>query len=144
LYFARGKWFVKAINGTTHLESMTLHPYLRDAEGKPPKRYTSTGTRKVESIQPMDLKRKLSREVCIFRLGDSDRRFWITGTLPLKEGEVEENAPGEERKEKRREKGDRHEKDRGETRRERERGEKRVSRSRSGRLCYSGELQPSR
>jgi len=125
LYFAKGKWFIKAINGATYLESMTLHPWLRDAEGRPPKRYTSTNTRKIEAIQPMDLKRRLSREVCVFRLGESDRRFWVSGSLPLKDGEFEED--GGERKKERGERGERHE---APSRRERE---TRRSRSRSRR-----------
>merc|ERR1712060_193557 len=78
---------------------MTVHPYLRDAEGRPPKRYTSTGGRKIESIQPMDPKRRLSREICVFRLGESDRRFWVSGPLPLKDGEYEEDG-GERKKDK--------------------------------------------
>merc|ERR1712039_577120 len=114
LYFAKGKWFVKAVNGVTHMESMTLHPYLRDADGKAPKRYTSTGTRKTETIAPVDGKRRLSREVCVFRLGDSDRRFWVSGPLPVKDGEVEED--GGDRKKDRggrdRERGDKKDRDR--------------------------------
>merc|ERR1719382_1651301 len=90
LFFMKSKWHLKAVNGTTYLESMTLHPWLRDAEGAAPKRYTSQGTRKTEAVQPMDPKKRLSREMCVFRLADSDRRFWISGPLPLKEGEVEE------------------------------------------------------
>merc|ERR1719401_218124 len=90
LYHAKGKWHLKAINGTSYLESMTLHPWLRDMEGTAPKRYTSQSTRKTEAVQPMDPKKRLSREMCVFRLGDSERRFWIAGPLPLKEGEVEE------------------------------------------------------
>merc|ERR1719373_282810 len=86
----KGGWHLKAINGTTYMESMTLHPWLRDAEGAVPKRYTSQGTRKTEAIQPMDPKKRLSREMSVFRLGDSERRFWISGPLPLKEGEMGE------------------------------------------------------
>lgn len=113
IYHVKGKWFLKAINGSTYVESMTLHPYLRDMDGKQPKRYTSANTRKVEMIEPMDPKRKLTREMCIFRCGDSDRRFWIQGTLPLGDGEFEELAAGEraERKEKRREKGRKEDRD---------------------------------
>mmetsp|Transcript_25363 Transcript_25363/g.78987 ORF Transcript_25363/g.78987 Transcript_25363/m.78987 type:complete len:233 (-) Transcript_25363:100-798(-) len=124
LYFTKGKWFIKSVNGATYLESMTLHPWLRDAEGRPPKRYTSTGNRKIEAIQPMDLKRRLSREVCVFRLGDSERRFWVAGPLPLKDGEYEED--GGDRKKDRGDRGERHEA----PRREKERGR---SRSRSRR-----------
>uniref|UniRef100_A0A7S1RMQ7 Uncharacterized protein n=1 Tax=Alexandrium catenella TaxID=2925 RepID=A0A7S1RMQ7_ALECA len=121
LYYAKGKWFIKAINGVTYLESMTLHPWLRDGEGRPPKRYTSTAGKKTEAIQSMDLKRRLSREVCVFRLGESDRRFWVAGPLPLKEGEFEED--GGERKKERGERGERHE--------AKGRGEKERGRSRS-------------
>merc|ERR1719382_434222 len=92
LYFIKGKWHLKAVNGATQLESMTLHPWLRDAEGAQVKRYTSAGTRKIETIQPMDPKKRLSREMCVFRLGDSERRFWVSGPLPLKEGEMEETG----------------------------------------------------
>merc|ERR1712039_417138 len=141
LYFAKGKWFVKAVNGVTHMESMTLHPYLRDADGKAPKRYTSTGTRKIETIAPVDGKRRLSREICVFRFGESDRRFWVSGPLPVKDGEVEED--GGDRKKDRgdrdRERGDKKERDRrdddrdaGRREKERERREDR-SRSRRGR-----------
>merc|ERR1719436_1557290 len=69
---------------------MTLHPWLRDAEGGPPKRYTSAAARKTEAVQPMDTKKRLSREMCVFRMGDSERCFWVSGPLPLKEGEMEE------------------------------------------------------
>jgi len=126
LFYMKGKWHVKAINGTTYLESMTLHPWLRDAEGNNPKRYTSQGNRKTEAVQPMDPKKRLSREMCVFKLGDSDRRFWIAGPLPLKEGEMEEAGADASR--------GGGERDRGEKRkdRDRERGEKRKrSRTRS-------------
>jgi len=140
LFFIKGKWHIKAINGTTHLESMTLHTWLRDPEGAVTKRYTSAGTRKIESIQPMDPKKRLSREMCVFRCGDSDRRFWIHGPLPLKEGEMEEagekekgGGGGGEKRGRDRERGDR-DRDRGEkpARREKERARSRTrSRSRS-------------
>ncbi len=39
----------EAVNGNTYLESMTLHPWLRDAEGAVPKRYSSTNARKLEA-----------------------------------------------------------------------------------------------
>eukprot|EP00928_Gymnodinium_smaydae_P048303 TRINITY_DN32282_c1_g1_i1.p1 TRINITY_DN32282_c1_g1~~TRINITY_DN32282_c1_g1_i1.p1 ORF type:complete len:285 (+),score=47.98 TRINITY_DN32282_c1_g1_i1:88-855(+) len=95
IFFKGGKWFLKAINGVTALESMTLHPYLRDEEGKPPKRYVSTETRrKTDQIQAMDGKRKLTRENCVIRLGESDRRFWIAGPLPVGPGEVAEETGG--------------------------------------------------
>mmetsp|Transcript_27001 Transcript_27001/g.62340 ORF Transcript_27001/g.62340 Transcript_27001/m.62340 type:complete len:236 (+) Transcript_27001:114-821(+) len=102
LYHARGKWFVKAINGVVHVESMTLHPYLRDQDGKPPKKYTSAGVKKIMSFSPMDPKRKLTREFCVFRFGDSQRRFWVQGPLPLGDGEAEETTgePHEGRKKK--------------------------------------------
>lgn len=128
LYFQKGKWFVKSINGQVHMESMTLHPYMRDADGRPPKRYTSTNNKKIETIMPMDSKRRLSREICLFRLGDSDRRFWVAGALPLKDGEVEEDAGGKEGRKK--DKGEK-DKDRREDR-GRDRSEKR-RRSRSRR-----------
>mmetsp|Transcript_93950 Transcript_93950/g.265332 ORF Transcript_93950/g.265332 Transcript_93950/m.265332 type:complete len:243 (-) Transcript_93950:85-813(-) len=131
LYHKKGKWFVRAINGTTYLESMTLHPYLRDPDGKPPKRYVSNN-KKIEQIQPMDGKRQLSREICCIRLGDSTRRFWISGPLPLKDGEVEEGGTAERGDRKK----DRHEKDakdkKGRREKERERSpSQRRSRSRS-------------
>lgn len=113
LYFTKGKWFVKSINGQVHLESMTLHPYMRDSDGKNPKRYTSTSNKKLETITPIDSKRRLSREMCLFRLGDSGRRFWVSGALPLKEGEVEEDAGGTGGRKK-----DKGEKDRDKDRRE--------------------------
>merc|ERR1711957_246288 len=91
-YYAKGKWFVKAINETTVIESMTLHPYVRDGDGKMPKRYSSPGNRQLDSFTPMDAKRKLTCEMCVFRLGDSDRRYWLLGPLVLGDGEVEEAA----------------------------------------------------
>jgi len=94
IFYMKGKWHVKAVNGTTYIESMTLHPWLRDAEGNAPKRYTSQGTRKTEAVTPMDPKKRLTREMCVIRCGDSDRRFWISGPLAIKEGEVEEVAAG--------------------------------------------------
>merc|ERR1712151_735191 len=100
--------------------------------GKAPKRYTSTGTRKIETIAPVDGKRRLSREICVFRFGESDRRFWVSGPLPVKDGEVEEDG-GDRKKDREKDRGDR---DRGEKDRER-RGEKdrerREDRSRSRR-----------
>jgi len=137
LFFLKGKWHLKAVNGGTFMESMTLHPWLRDAEGAQPKRYTSQNGRKTESIHPIDPKKRLSREMCVFRLGESERRFWVSGPLPAKEGEVEETTAetsrggggggGERRKRSR---------DRGEKagRREREKARSRTrSRSRSHR-----------
>jgi len=92
LYFMKGKWFLKAIDGLTVVESITLHPYLRNLDGKAPKRYTSAGTKKLDVFSGMDPKRKLTREMCVFRLGDSGRRFWLLGTLPLGDGESEDLA----------------------------------------------------
>lgn len=101
LYHAKGKWFLKAVNGTSTVESMQLHPYMRDDQGRPTKRYTSSGNKKIDMMEPMDPKKKLSREMCVFRLGESDRRFWIAGPLPLGDGESEEMAAdGRERKKK--------------------------------------------
>lgn len=123
LLFMKGKWHLKAVNGNTYLESMTLHPWLRDAEGAVPKRYSSTNARKLEAIAPMDPKKRLSREMCVFRLGDSERRFWISGPLFLKDGEVEEAGAdgrgigGDRRdREERRDRKDRKEKGRKEAR----------------------------
>jgi len=132
LFYIKGKWHIKAVNGTTHMESMTLHPWLRDPEGAAIKRYTSAGNRKMESIQPMDPKKRLSREMCVFRCGDSERRFWVHGPLPLKEGETEEAGAdkGKEGGERRRDRGDR-DRDRGEKKERRERERRSRSRSRS-------------
>eukprot|EP00913_Durusdinium_trenchii_P033172 g31055.t1 len=79
IYYMKSRWFLKAVNGPVTIESMTLHQ-LKDSDGKPPKRYTSASTKKMETIEPMDAKKKLTREFCVFRLGDSDRRFWIGGS----------------------------------------------------------------
>jgi len=139
LFYMKGKWHLKSVNGQVCLESMTLHPWLRDAEGNNPKRYTSPGVRKTEAIMPMDPKKRLSREMCVWRLGDSERRFWVSGPLPLKEGEVEEAGPdaakgsggaatGERRKERDRDRGEkgRKEKERARSRsRSRSRSERR-------------------
>lgn len=117
LYHIKGKWFLKAVNGPSHVESMQLHPYMRDDQGRPTKRYASTGNKKIETIEPMDPKRKLTREMCVFRLGDSDRRFWIGGPLPLGEGEAEEMAAeGRERKKKDKRDDGRQERERSRTR----------------------------
>lgn len=120
LYYAKGKWFVKAINGGTCIESMTLHPYLRDSDGRPPRRFGDGGGRKATMIAPVDTKKRLTRERCVFRCSESDRVFWLVGPLPLGEGEVEveaktggkkeekkEEAGREDRKGKRRERDDR-------------------------------------
>eukprot|EP00927_Polykrikos_kofoidii_P078712 TRINITY_DN75527_c0_g1_i1.p1 TRINITY_DN75527_c0_g1~~TRINITY_DN75527_c0_g1_i1.p1 ORF type:complete len:272 (-),score=31.41 TRINITY_DN75527_c0_g1_i1:125-853(-) len=130
IYFKKGKWYLKAINGVTHLESMTLHPYLRDIEGRPLKRYLSSNNKKIDSIMPMDGKRMLSRELCVIRLGDSDRRYWVMGALPFREGEYEEDATDARDKKRERE---RHEKDPKEKEKERKRRgrDKSFSRSRS-------------
>ena len=105
IYYMKSRWFLKAVNGPVTIESMTLHPNLKDSDGKAPKRYTSASTKKMETIEPMDRKKKLTREFCCFRLGESERRFWIGGPLPLGDGEAEE--AGEGRKKERREKADR-------------------------------------
>lgn len=137
VFFKKGKWHLKAINGNTYMESMSQHPWLRDAEGAVPKRYTSNTTRKIEAIAPMDPNKRLSREMCVFRLGDSDRRFWISGPLPIKEGEVEEAGPdagraagGADRRDRDRDHRDRKEKGRKERKEARSRTR---SRSRSHR-----------
>lgn len=127
IYFLKNRWFLKAVNGPVMLESMTLHPHLKDSDGKAPKRYTSTNHRKIEMIEPMDPKKKLTREMCVIRLGDSDRRFWIGGPLPLGEGETEESGGtggGDGTR------GDR-KKDKREKENERERRDRRDDRSRS-------------
>lgn len=127
LYYMKGKWFLKSVNGPTVIESITLHPYIRDADGKPPKRYISDD-KKHDTFSPMDPKRKLTREMCTFRLGESNRRFWLLGPLPLGDGESEELAPdaqrGGDRKKERREK-DRKEDDRHGRSRSRSRSRKR-------------------
>lgn len=110
IYYMKSRWFLKAVNGPVTIESMTLHQ-LKDSDGKPPKRYTSASTKKMETIEPMDAKKKLTREFCVFRLGDSDRRFWIGGPLPLGDGETEEAGGTEGRKKERKERGDRAERD---------------------------------
>jgi len=134
LFYQKGKWFVKAINSQTHLESMTLHPYLRDQDGMQPKRYTSQGNRKTETVLPMDSKKKLTREICVFKLGDSDRRFWLCGPLPLKDGEMEEAGQDGEKKSKRDRDGGKDKKDtdrRGRDKdRDNERGREREGRER--------------
>lgn len=124
LYFMKGAWYIKAINGTTYVESMTLHPYLCDTDGVSPKRYTSASSRKIETIQPMDPRRKLTREVNVFRCGESDRRFWVAGPLPVGKGEIEEasmgDTPGRDRK-----RGERHEKEKDRHEREHHEGSRR-------------------
>lgn len=135
LYHAKGKWFIKAVNGSTYVDSMTLHPYLRDSDGRPPRRFSADGGRKSVQMAPVDAKKRLTRERCVFRCAESDRIFWLVGPLPLGEGEVEvesksgkkdekrDEAPREDRKKRR-------EKDR-ERSRERERSpSRRRSRSR--------------
>lgn len=103
LFFMRGKWYLKAINGTVHIESMTLHPHLHDSDNRPTKRYTSAGRIKIRSIGPIDTKQKLTREFRVFRLERSGRRFWVDGPLTLGDGETEEVVaePARDRKEKR-------------------------------------------
>eukprot|EP00747_Dinoflagellata_sp_TGD_P166014 gnl/TRDRNA2_/TRDRNA2_188168_c0_seq1.p1 gnl/TRDRNA2_/TRDRNA2_188168_c0~~gnl/TRDRNA2_/TRDRNA2_188168_c0_seq1.p1 ORF type:complete len:245 (-),score=48.97 gnl/TRDRNA2_/TRDRNA2_188168_c0_seq1:90-824(-) len=134
VYFNKGKWFLKAINGTTTVESVTLHPYLKDADGKPPKRFLGTGNRKAVGVEPMDPKRTMTREMCVFKCGDSDRRFWLTGPLPLGEGEQEEAAPGDAGKDRKKKGGDdKRERDRDRDKDKKDRGRSRTrSRSRSG------------
>merc|ERR1719253_2117726 len=70
MYFMKSKWFLKAVNGPVTVESMTLYPNLKDSDGKAPKRYTSANPRKQQTIEPMDPKFKLTREMCVLRLGD--------------------------------------------------------------------------
>jgi len=97
LYHAKGKWFLKAVNGNCYVDSMTLHSYLRDSDGRPPRRFQSDGSKKSQAITPMDSKKRMTRERCVFRMGESDRIFWLVGPLPLGEGEVEVEASREER-----------------------------------------------
>eukprot|EP00929_Paragymnodinium_shiwhaense_P120253 TRINITY_DN92176_c0_g1_i1.p1 TRINITY_DN92176_c0_g1~~TRINITY_DN92176_c0_g1_i1.p1 ORF type:complete len:244 (-),score=53.78 TRINITY_DN92176_c0_g1_i1:163-894(-) len=131
VFYKKSKWWVKAINGVTHLESMTLHPYLRSEDGRAPKRYTSANPKKIDSIQPMDGKRMLSREMCVLRFADSDRRFWIQGSLPSKEGEYEEGEKGRDKKDRDRGRDrDRDRDDRGKEKKRRDR-DRSPSRSRS-------------
>lgn len=111
IFFMKGRWFLKAVNGPCIVESMTVHPYMKDDSGKAPKRYTSFGNRKQIMIEPMDPKKRLTREMCVFRLGDSDRRFWLGGSLPLGDGEVEEQT-GETR-DRKKEKKDKRDEPRG-------------------------------
>jgi len=94
LYHVKGKWFLKAINGITSIESISLHPYIKDSEGRAPKRYASSSGKKCISFAAMDPKKQLTREMCIIKLSDSNRRFWISGPLPLGEGEAEELPSG--------------------------------------------------
>lgn len=94
IYYMKSRWFLKAINGPVTIESMTLHPNLKDSDGKAPKRFASASLKKMETIEPMDSKKKLTREMCVIRLGESDRRFWIGGPLPLGDGETEEAGGG--------------------------------------------------
>ncbi|CAE8592172.1 unnamed protein product [Polarella glacialis] len=94
MYYMKSKWWLKAVNGTVTIESMTLHPNLKDADGKEPKRFTSSNTKKLDTFSAMDPKKKLTREMCVIRLGDSDRRFWVGGPLPLGDGETEEGGSG--------------------------------------------------
>eukprot|EP00746_Dinoflagellata_sp_MGD_P160552 gnl/MRDRNA2_/MRDRNA2_87375_c1_seq1.p1 gnl/MRDRNA2_/MRDRNA2_87375_c1~~gnl/MRDRNA2_/MRDRNA2_87375_c1_seq1.p1 ORF type:complete len:247 (+),score=46.93 gnl/MRDRNA2_/MRDRNA2_87375_c1_seq1:78-818(+) len=135
LMFMKGKWLLKSINGNTTVESVSSHQYLRDKDGRAPKRYTNSSGRTKVTIGPVDPKRVLTRDMCTFRMGDSDKLWWVQGPLPLGEGEVEEvtEETKEKRRERRREKerGER-EKDRGERGEREERGE-RKERSRSRR-----------
>jgi len=123
LYYAKGKWFIKAINGNTNIQSMTLHPYLRDSDGRPPRRFQSAGKKSLV-IAPVDNRTRLTRERCVFQCADSDRIFWLVGPLPLGEGEVEEVSARSGKKDDRGHKEDRKGDRRGrekESRRERER-----------------------
>eukprot|EP00812_Abedinium_dasypus_P011277 NODE_4845_length_635_cov_170.715517.p6 GENE.NODE_4845_length_635_cov_170.715517~~NODE_4845_length_635_cov_170.715517.p6 ORF type:complete len:125 (-),score=25.69 NODE_4845_length_635_cov_170.715517:244-570(-) len=107
---------------------MSLHPYLRDADGKVPKRYTSANQRKCVSMEAMDAKRKPTLEMSIIRLGDSKRRFWLSGPLPPGEGEVEEAPPDPQRDRKPRK--ERHDAARNEPRDARDRDRSRSRRRR--------------
>merc|ERR1712083_675960 len=99
--------------------------------GKAVKRYTSQNNRKLEVIEPMDPKQRLTREMCVFRLGESDRRFFLQGPLPLGDGEAEEVAPGETRERKKEKKGTKDKRD--DERRERDDRSRTRSRSRKRR-----------
>eukprot|EP00427_Karlodinium_veneficum_P020778 CAMPEP_0169112960 /NCGR_PEP_ID=MMETSP1015-20121227/27930_1 /TAXON_ID=342587 /ORGANISM="Karlodinium micrum, Strain CCMP2283" /LENGTH=243 /DNA_ID=CAMNT_0009175065 /DNA_START=86 /DNA_END=818 /DNA_ORIENTATION=- len=117
LFYAKGKWFIKSVNGNTYIDSMTLHPYLRDSDGRAPRRFSADGGKKTVMLTPVDPKKRLTRERCVFRMADSDRIFWLVGPLALGDGEVElEGKTGEarrgrddDRKGKRREKETRRE-----------------------------------
>lgn len=130
LYFIKGKYMLKAHGGPVHVESMQEHPWLRGEEGKVPRRYTSAGTKKIVTIAPMDPKRKMTKEFCVFRNGDSGRRFWIEGPLPTGDGEHEE---GKEKESRGGGGGDDRKKDRDRDDRKRDRDDRKRSRSRSRR-----------
>merc|ERR1711972_1023960 len=111
---------IKAINGNTMIDSMTLHPYLRDSDGRPPRRFSSEGGKKSTMLEPVDPKKRLTRERCVFRMAESDRIFWVVGPLPLGDGEVEVEAKtGEARRGRDDKDGDRKKRREKETRRER-------------------------
>jgi hypothetical protein len=132
IFFIKNRCFLKAVNGPCTLESMTLYPKLVDDMGKAVKRFTSTGNRKQGVIEPMDPKQRLTREMCVFRLGDSDRRFFVQGTLPLGDGETEELAAGETRERKKEKKDKQRDAERAERRERDDRGDRsRTPRSRS-------------
>jgi len=99
LFYAKGKWFIKSVNGNTYIDSMTLHPYLRDSDGRAPRRFNAEGGKKTVMLTPVDPKKKATRERCVFRMADSDRIFWLVGPLALGDGEVElEAKTGEARR----------------------------------------------
>lgn len=129
LYFLKGKYMLKAHGGPVHVESMQVHPWLRGEEGKVPRRYTSAGSKKIVTVAPMDPKRKLTKEFCVFRNGDSGRRFWIEGPLPTGDGEYEEGKEG--REDRKKDRKDKRDEDRDDRKRDRE--ERKRSRSRSRR-----------
>lgn len=134
LFYTKGKWFLKAVNGSTFIDSTTLHPYLKDNDSRPPRRFAAEGGKKTQMISPVDQKKRLTRERCVFRMAESDRVFWLVGQLPLGEGEVElgEGRTGDARERKRdgAEKGDRKKDRRDKERRDRGR-DRSPSRSRT-------------
>lgn len=134
LLFMKGKWYIKPINSNTTIESISLHGYLRDKDGRAPKRYTSSGNRTKMTIGPVDPKKSLTREMCCFKLGESDKLWWVQGPLPLGDGEVEERSKedreADDGKRRERRHRDRERDDRGDRRDREDRGDRR-ERSRS-------------
>lgn len=133
LYYAKGKWFVKSVNGSTYIDSMTLHPYLRDSDDRPPRRFQADGGRKSTMLSPVDAKKRLTRERCVFRMADSDRIFWLVGPLPLGDGEVEIETRSKKDENKRDEKGEGEKREGGRDERKGKRREKESGRERGGR-----------
>lgn len=126
--YAKGKLFLKAIEGELQVQSVSLHD-LKEKEGRPVRKYiNSKGITMIDMKGGVSTLHKFTKEMSVFKLGKSDVVYWIDGPLPLGEHEY---APAiADEKKKRDDRYETKDKDREREKREREKRRERERRSR--------------